>query len=315
MFKSLKILIYSLFLLSSSMAIPQSIDGLQDIIKIQQNKISIIEDNLKKLIGSIEEQSNRNQLNANSKLIENKINDINQKLRLLESNINNITNLTYNLDFALKRIERHLELSSIQEKNNTKNVSNFSTNKEYEVVNKPEIKQEVLNAKTEGVLGFIKENQNKEDKSKKTIVHNQENKTENRSYLTKGTAEENFNYALDLASQLDFENAEKAFKEFLVKFKESEKNADAQYWLGRVYFAQKKFEEAAIALAEFNSVFPNDPRFQETTLLIAESAVNFAPKEQLCDILKQSLEFMVNPSDKFVKRINILKNKKQCNTG
>ena len=315
MFKSLKILIYFLFLLSSSLAISQSIDGLQEIVKIQQDKISIIEDNLKKLIGSIEEQSNLNQSNANSKLIENKINDINQKLRLLESNINNITNLAYNLDFALKRIERHLELSSIQEKNNTKNVSNFSNNKEYKVVSKPEIKQEGLNAKTEGVLGFIKENKNEEDTSKKTSVNNQENKTENRSYLPKGTAEENFNYALDLASQLDFENAEKAFKEFLIKYKESEKVADAQYWLGRVYFAQKKFEEAAIALAEFNSVFPNDPRFQETTLLIAESAVNFAPKDQLCDILKQSLEFMVNPSDKFVKRINILKNKKQCNTG
>ena len=315
MFKSLKILIYSVFLLSSSLAISQSIDGLQEIVKIQQDKISIIEDNLKKLIGSIEEQSNLNQSNANSKLIENKINDINQKLRLLESNINNITNLAYNLDFALKRIERHLELSSIQEKNNIKNVSNYSNNKEYKVVSKPEIKQEGLNAKTEGVLGFIKENKNEEDTSKKTSVNNQENKTENRSYLPKGTAEENFNYALDLASQLDFENAEKAFKEFLIKYKESEKVADAQYWLGRVYFAQKKFEEAAIALAEFNSVFPNDPRFQETTLLIAESAVNFAPKDQLCDILKQSLEFMVNPSDKFVKRINILKNKKQCNTG
>ena len=315
MFKSLKILIYFIFFLSSSLASPQSIDGLQEIVKIQQDKISIIEDNLKKLIGSIEEQSNLNQSNANSKLIENKINDINQKLRLLESNINNITSLAYNLDFALKRIERHLELSSIQEKNNTKNVSNFSTNKEYKVVSKPEIKQEALNAKTEGVLGFVKDNENKEDKSKKTIVNNQENNKENRSYLPKGTAKENFNYALDLASQLDFENAERAFKEFLKKHKESEKVADAQYWLGRVYFAQKKFEEAAIALAEFNSVFPNDPRFQETTLLIAESAVNFAPKDQLCDILKQSLEFMVNPSDKFVKRINILKNKKQCNTG
>ena len=116
MFRSLKILIHSIFFLSSSLAISQSIDGLQEIVKIQQDKISIIEDNLKKLIGSIEEQSNLNQSNANSKLIENKINDINQKLRLLESNVNNLTNLAYNLDFALKRIERHLELSSIQEK-------------------------------------------------------------------------------------------------------------------------------------------------------------------------------------------------------
>ena len=315
MFKSLKILIYFIFFLSSSLANSQSIDGLQEIVKNQQDKISIIEDNLKKLIGSIEEQSNLNQSNTNSKLIENKINDINQKLRLLESNINNITNLAYDLDFALKRIERHLELSSIQENNDTKNVNNLTNNKDYKVVSKPEIKQEGLKPKTEGVLGFIKENDNKEDKSNKTIVNNQKNNTDDRSYLPTGTAEENFNYALDLASQLDFDNAEKAFKEFLKKYKGSEKVADAQYWLGRVYFAQKKFEEAAIALAEFNSVFPNDPRFQETTLLIAESAVNFAPKDQLCDILKQSLEFMVNPSDKFVKRINILKNKKQCTTG
>ena len=140
MFKSLKILIYFIFFLSSSLAISQSIDGLQEIVKIQQDKISTIEDNLKKLIGSIEEQSNLNQSNANSKLIENKINDINQKLRLLESNINNITSLAYNLDFALKRIERHLELSSIQEKNNTKKISNFSNKEDYKVESKPEIK-------------------------------------------------------------------------------------------------------------------------------------------------------------------------------
>ena len=113
---------------------------------------------------------------------------------------------------------------------------------------------------------------------------------------------------------LDVEKSEKAFMEFLVTYKNSNLQADAQYWLGRVYFAQKKYEEAAIAMAEFNSVFPNDSRFQETTLLIAEAAVNFAPKNQLCDILNQSLEFMINPSEKFIKRINTLKNEKQCST-
>ena len=315
MFKPFKIFVFLLFCLSSSLVSSQSIDGLQEIVKLQQDKISIIEDNLKKLIGSIEEQSNKNNSNNNSKFIVNQINEINQKLILLENNIKNITNLAYNLDFALKRIERHLELSSIQEKDNSKNISNFNTKNEYKVANKPEIKQESLNAKTEGVLGYINEPNNKQVKATENFIKNENNKIENDPVLPKGTAEENFNYALDFASQLDFENAEKAFKEFLTKYKESNKVADAQYWLGRVYFAQKKFEEAAIALAEFNSVFPNDPRFQETTLLIAESAVNFAPKDQLCDILKQSLEFMVNPSDKFVKRINILKNEKQCTTG
>ena len=85
--KTLKILIIILFCLSSSLATSQSIDGLQEIVKLQQDKISSIEDNLKKLIGSIEEQSNLNKSNANSKLLENQINDINQRLRLLESNL------------------------------------------------------------------------------------------------------------------------------------------------------------------------------------------------------------------------------------
>jgi hypothetical protein len=67
-------------------------------------------------------------------------------------------------------------------------------------------------------------------------------------------------------------------------------------------------------MAEFNSIFPNDPRFIETTLLIAESAANFAPQVQLCDILSQSLEFMINPTEKFVKRINELKIENKCTT-
>ena len=144
--------------------------------------------------------------------------------------------MAYNLDFALKRIERHLELSSIQKKNNSENVAVSNKKKEYKIENKPEIKQEGLNAKTEGVLGFIKETDNKVNKSTETIINNQDDKTKKRSFLPKGSDEENFNYALDLASQLDFENAEKAFKEFLKIYKESDKVADAQYRLGKCIF-------------------------------------------------------------------------------
>ena len=288
----------------------QTIEGLRDIVSFQQEKISRIEDNLKKLVGLIEEQSNLNNENNNLKSIENQINNINDKLRLFENNIKNITNLTYDLDFALKRVERHLQLSSIKS-DNDKSKEN-TDNTDYKIQKKADVNKNSLDAKTNGVLGFVKESDAKENQSNETTIDQTTKEDKKVTLLPQGTADENYNYALDLASQLDFINAEKAFKEFLITHKESSKIADAQYWLGRVYFAQKKFEEAAIALAEFNSVFPNDPRFQETTLLIAEAAVNFAPKSQLCDILNQSLEFMINPSEKFIKRINFLKNEKQC---
>jgi TolA-binding protein len=288
----------------------QTIEGLRDIVSFQQEKISRIEDNLKKLVGLIEEQSNLNNQNNNLKSIENQINNINDKLRLFENNIKNITNLTYDLDFALKRVERHLQLSSIKSDNDRSKENTDNT--DYKIEKKADVNKKSLDPKTNGVLGFVKETDSKENQSNDTTIDQTTKEDKKVRLLPQGSADENYNYALDLASQLDFINAEKAFKEFLIIHKESSKIADAQYWLGRVYFAQKKFEEAAIALAEFNSVFPNDPRFQETTLLIAEAAVNFAPKSQLCEILNQSLEYMINPSEKFIKRINLLKNEKQC---
>ena len=300
-------------LLFAGPVMAQSIEGLKDIVSIQQEKILRMEDNIKKLVGSLEQQSNFGTQNKNLKVLENQVNELSSNIRQLENNIKNITNLSYNLDFALKRIERHLELKAIQD-NNIKEVNDFKSKAKptFQKQKIENIKKKSLNGKTDGILGFIKEAPDTDAENQKKVTDKEVVDNNDALKSPKRTAEESYNYALDLARQLDFENAEKAFKEFLIKHKNNKLQADAQYWLGRVYFAQKKYEEAAIAMAEFNSIFPNDPRFQETTLLIAEAAVNFAPKNQLCDILNQSLEFMVNPSEKFVKRINSLKNEKKC---
>ena len=308
--------IFLLFTFVWSPASSQNIDGIKEIVTIQQEKISRIEETVKKLIGSFETFSNSNNNAVKTEDVERQIYSINQKLTLLENNLKNITNLSYDLDFALKRIERHLELSSIQNVNKKENKEEKEEKPNFTNDNNVDISKQSLENKTDGVLGFIKDSNsvdnNKAGTEEKSVSIN--NAIDNK-ILNKTNPEENYNVALDFAVDLDFVNAEKAFKEFLVVHKDSNKVADAQYWLGRVYFAQSKFEEAAITFAEFNSVFPNDARFQETTLLIAESAVNFAPKNQLCDILKQSLEFMINPSEKFTNRINVLKNENQCNDG
>ena len=312
MHKYIRVISLVIIFLSSSPVFPQSLDGLKEIVTIQQEKIARIENDLKNLIGSFESLSNQKQNNKIPLELESKINSVAQKLNLLENNIKNITNLSYNLDFALKRIERHLELTSINN-GNIKQSNKEVPSKPTFIENKNnDINVKNLENKTEGVLGFIKEPTSSSSDNNKQNDVVLKSDTDKDKLLTKSSPEENYNIALDYAVDLDFVNAEKAFKEFLDIHKDSKQIADAQYWLGRVYFAQGKFEEAAIALAEFNSVFPNDLRFQETTLLIAESASNFAPQNQLCDILKQSLEFMVNPSEKFIKRINDLKNENKC---
>ena len=305
MFKfKINILLILLICLVTSLAKSQNIDGLKEIVASQQEKINTIEDILKELRGSIESQSKSSDSNQVNSVLQNKLNVINDTIKILENKINNITNFTYDLDFALKRVERHLDLSSINVSNNNQiKDNNIEKQPIFKESSKININKKNLNDQTEGVLGFVKDQSIEDNKNKDNLVLPK---------LKKLSPEDQYNLALEAALKGDFDKAEKRFKEFLLLHKEDKKQADAQYWLGRVYFTQKKYEEAAIALAEFNSFFPNDKRYQETTLLIAESAVNFAPKEQLCDILNQSLEFMINPSEKFKNRINFLKNEKQC---
>ena len=62
----------------------QTIEGLKDIVSFQQEKISRIEDNLKKVVGLIEEQSNFKKDDSNLKSIEKQINVV--KLKKLPQN-------------------------------------------------------------------------------------------------------------------------------------------------------------------------------------------------------------------------------------
>ena len=304
----IKIILFFFSVLISFPAISQSIDGLKEVVSSQQEKIATIESTLKKLIGSIENQSKNLNKIQNIELVENQINSINETIKILKNKIKNVTTFAYDLEFSLKRIERHLELSSINYKK--VNSDNLKVKPSYKKKEQIEINKKSLDSKTNGVLGFIKEAPNEEQQSKPLnrdkLVGNDV------SMLPKGSVEDQYKFAEDVALSGNYAKAEKALKEFLITHKGHKRSADAQFMLGRIYYNQDKFEEATFELAQFNGNYPSDPRFQKSTLLIAEAVVNFADKKQACDILKQSLEFMQNQTKKYTKRLNYLINEKQC---
>ena len=194
----------------------QTIEGLKDIVSFQQEKISRIEDNLKKVVGLIEEQSNFKNDDDNLKSNKKQINVVNDKLRLIENKIKNITNLTYDLEFALKRVERHLQLSSIKTEQDRTNDTETKDQNDIKIDKKAVVNKKSLDGKTNGVLGFVKEEASKDNQTNEILTDKKSKNDKKETTLPSGTAEENYNYALDLASQLDFINAEKAFKEFLI---------------------------------------------------------------------------------------------------
>ena len=289
-----------ILIIASNNAFAQS-SGIKEIVKSQQERIISLENTLKTLIGNLE---NPGQVNLDKNNLETLV----DKVKILNSKLDMLTEFSYRLEFEIKRIQTHLNLNNsiIKDSNNLKNskkdlTEDITKNKKLSN-NKSEIKKEGLDSKSEGVLGYINEKE----------VDKTERSSDVQKFFKTSDPEQQYKISLDYATKGEYKKAEKAFQSFIELNKNHNRTKDAQYWLGRVYFTQKKYEESAIALADFNSLYPDDKRFEETTLLIAESASNFAPKKQLCEILNQSLEFMPNPSKKFTDRIGELLSFHKC---
>ncbi len=275
-------------------------DGLKGIIKKQQDKIQLIENNLKSLIGTLE---NKNI----SKSISDQLNKIENDLLKITNQYQNLSKYSYELEFRINRIETNLKLSpALKSKSND---INRDMSLQSDVKPKTKIKTQGLDSKTPGVLGFIKTD---EEQSDKTNEKETENKVEQKK-VDKYPSNPNDHFKLAESYLLnDLNKAELAFKNFISTHKDNDKVVDAEYWLGRILFMQKKYSQAALAFAEFNAKYPDDKRYEQISLLIAEATVEYAPKDFICKILIQTSDSIDNPSAKFVKRINQLKELNSC---
>ena len=274
--------------------------GLKGIIKKQQDKIQLIENNLKSLIGALENKDV-------NKSISDLLNKIENDLLKITNQYQNLSKYAYELEFRINRIETNLKLSpALKLKSND---INKNTSLQSDVKPKTKIVTQGLDSKTPGVLGFIKTDEKKLDKTNK----NETDKKIEQKKVDKYPSNPNDHFKLAESYLLnDLNKAELAFKNFISTHKDNDKVVDAEYWLGRILFMQKKYSQAALAFAEFNAKYPDDKRYEQISLLIAEATVEYAPKDFICKILIQTSDSIDNPSGKFVKRIKQLKELNSC---
>ncbi len=275
--------------------------GLKGIIKKQQDKIQLIENNLKSLVGALENKDI-------NKPISDQLNKIENDLSKITNQYQNLSKYAYELEFRINRIETNLKLSpALKSKSNdiNKNISIQS-----DVKPNTKIETQGLDSKTPGVLGFIKTDENKSDKTNK---NNESEKNVEQKKVDQYPSNPNDHFKLAEGYLLnDLNKAELAFVNFISTHKDNDKVVDAEYWLGRILFMQKKYSQAALAFAEFNAKYPDDKRYEQISLLIAEATVEYAPKDFICKILIQTFDSIDNPSEKFVKRIKQLKELNSC---
>ena len=274
--------------------------GLKGIIKKQQDKIQLIENNLKSLIGALENKDV-------NKSISDQLNKIENDLSKITNQYQNLSKYAYELEFRINRIETNLKLSPALKSRS--NDINKDMSLQSDVKPKAKIKTQGLDSKTPGVLGFIKTDEEKSDETNENEI---EKKVEQKK-VDPYPSNPNDHFKLAEGYLLnDLNKAELAFKNFISTHEDNDKVVDAEYWLGRILFMQKKYSQAALAFAEFNAKYPDDKRYEQISLLIAEATVEYAPKDFICKILIQTSDSIDNPSLKFVKRIKQLKELNSC---
>lgn len=72
-----------------------------------------------------------------------------------------------------------------------------------------------------------------------------------------GSDRDNYQAALELIKEQRYDAAEKAFKQFLVSFPDSQMADNAQYWLSEAFYVTNRFDEA---LKQFTIVIDKYPR-------------------------------------------------------
>ena len=155
------LVIFSLFY--STLSFTQEI-GLKGIIKKQQDKIELIENNLKSLIGKLESRDV-------NKSISEQLYKIESDLSKITNQFKNLSEFAYELEFKINRIEKNLKLSPTllsKADDINKDISLKS-----DIKSKTKIESQGLDSKTPGVLGFIKTDEKKSDKFTDNVTKNE----------------------------------------------------------------------------------------------------------------------------------------------
>ena len=292
-------------------ALENALKNLRGIVEVDLSSIKNEINKINSKIDNIKSSNNSNQSTDVNNIsgVEQELSILKDKIRLIDSRFNSTLDLIGKSEIRIMRLESFITSSSITEKkisNNDTPLSNLKDNESQTNVDissntAPSIEtgEVEVSSNDSGTLGLLSLDSDNSDEAIQRI-------------LPDVSPEEQFKFSLELALKRKYDEAELALKEFMTFNPTHERNKDAHYWYGGVLFKQKKYEDSAFSDIDFNDKYPDDPRTVDTTLRIAQAMSYVAPPEQACTVFENSLNFIVDPPERFVRKINELKADKAC---
>ena len=225
------------------------------------------------------------------------------KLSEIEIQFQELTNRFEEIDFKLDKLSNNL--SKIQQDNqlrfeqieqkavnnsNKNNLTSLSTSTAEQSIKNEEInKKKILPGTLEPKLGELsyKDMTNSEDtqviesvEQTDAIISEIFNAEE--KILPDVSPKEQYQFARNFLKVGDYNNAEKAFREFVLMNPDNELSGNAQYWYAETYRIRQMYTDAASAYLEGYQKYPKSKIAPENLLKLGVSLVQMGEKDQGC---------------------------------
>jgi tol-pal system protein YbgF len=96
-----------------------------------------------------------------------------------------------------------------------------------------------------------------------------------------------YDAAMDLFKTVDYKAAANALQDFVRRYPDSAFAANAQYWLGNTYYAQRDYKNAIAAQEAVVSNYGNSPKVPDAMLNIASNYIELKDNKKAKKILQQ----------------------------
>ena len=279
-----------------------SLDDYQSIIAKQSIQIAELQNEIQSLTAQIEEmiftmQSTVNNFNIFKEDAEFRFTDLNTKAENIEKVQNNSKTQTLSVMqsemFTANEEELDLEPKSLGTINMTSLPVEENSPFEVKIDNDAE-EQQIINTI-----------------SQDNIVSLGEQKIP-LSILPESDEESQYEYAINLLKQGDYETAEKAFTEFISIGDDKNYLSNSHFWLAETYYVRENYKDAAKNYLSLYQTFPNANKAPDALLKLGISLVNMQQKEQGCMTFIQLQDSYPEANPSIIDRSNLELKRNGC---
>ena len=279
-----------------------SLDDYQSIIAKQSIQIAELQNEIQSLTAQIEEmiftmQSTVNNFNTFKEDAEFRFTDLNTKAENIEKVQNNSKTQTLSVMqsemFTANEEELDLEPKSLGTINMTSLPVEENSPFEVKIDNDADEQQIINTISQDNIVSLGEQNPPL-------------------SILPESDEESQYEYAINLLKQGDYETAEKAFTEFISIGDNKNYLSNSHFWLAETYYVRENYKDAAKNYLSLYQTFPNANKAPDALLKLGISLVNMQQKEQGCMTFIQLQESYPEANPSIIDRSNLELKRNGC---